>query len=52
MLDYVFDFLSSTQVASIAALLIGCYILRDTVRACFHILDSSRSRRREGDGAQ
>ena len=48
MLDDIFDFFFTRSLATIATLLIGCYILRDTVRTCVCIFESSRrhSRRR------
>ena len=42
MLDDIFDFFNGSYLATIATLLIGCYILGDTVRLCLYIFDASR----------
>lgn len=42
MLDDIFDFFAGSHLAAIATVLIGCYILRDIVRTCLYIFESSR----------
>ena len=43
MRDGIFEFgFNGSSLATVATLLIGCFVLRDTVRVCLYIFKASR----------
>ena len=49
MLEQLKELLTDPRVVAFIGLLVGCYILRDVVRALFFFLDASRRRKHRQD---